>query len=164
MGKQRSKNRSRVGVESIAMHLRRLRLASYSDYLASEHWRQFRAEYYHSATCQNIKARFGEYRCEFCFTCGPLNLHHMTYERLGKELPSDVVLVCSSCHLAIHDYYNSTRATLFEATHFVQQSKPANSTSPRSTNYFQTPENKALTDYYYHSNLIGHENKTTSLL
>jgi len=27
-----------------------------------------------------------------------LSLHHLTYERLGKELESDVVLLCEACH------------------------------------------------------------------
>jgi hypothetical protein len=29
-------------------------------------------------------------------------VHHCTYERLGEELPQDVVTVCDSCHVKIH--------------------------------------------------------------
>ena len=45
------------------------------------------------------------FRCERCgaefapSVQTPLQLHHLTYERLGHELDSDLVLVCPSCHL-----------------------------------------------------------------
>lgn len=41
------------------------------------------------------------FRCEQCGEGGTertLQLHHKTYERLGQELPEDVVLLCSACH------------------------------------------------------------------
>ena len=29
-----------------------------------------------------------------------LELHHKTYKRLGRELPKDLLLLCSACHPA----------------------------------------------------------------
>jgi len=37
-----------------------------------------------------------------CQECGmrdaPLEVHHLTYERLGNERPTDLVVVCRECH------------------------------------------------------------------
>ena len=44
-------------------------------------------------------------RADSCFCCGSasrLALHHLTYDRLGEEIPEDVVTVCGSCHGKIH--------------------------------------------------------------
>ena len=41
-------------------------------------------------------------RCEQCNMVKPLDGHHLTYERLGYELPKDVVLLCRNCHVKIH--------------------------------------------------------------
>ena len=62
---------------------------SYSQYLRSKHWKAFRAEN----------------KGDSCFCCGSdsrLTLHHLTYDRLGAELPSDVETICSPCHTEIH--------------------------------------------------------------
>jgi choline dehydrogenase-like flavoprotein len=37
-------------------------------------------------------------RCEGCGTTHSLELHHKTYERLSRELLSDLELLCKSCH------------------------------------------------------------------
>jgi hypothetical protein len=39
--------------------------------------------------------------CEDCGKSGKgiaLDLHHLTYERFGRELPEDVLLICRECH------------------------------------------------------------------
>ena len=39
------------------------------------------------------------HRCAHCGTGdGPLQLHHRTYERLGRELDRDLVVLCLPCH------------------------------------------------------------------
>lgn len=48
-----------------------------------------------------------------CHTCGAtkrLEVHHLTYERLGEELMSDLMVLCFGCHKAEHSGYkvNST--------------------------------------------------------
>ncbi len=37
-------------------------------------------------------------RCQVCNKTGNLNAHHRTYERLGKELPEDITVLCRDCH------------------------------------------------------------------
>lgn len=70
---------------------------SYQDYLNSEHWKFF------SAAIRRPR----------CFGCGKendLQVHHTTYERLGSELPTDVVTLCGACHTRVHDLVkNGTR-------------------------------------------------------
>lgn len=48
--------------------------------------------------------RYRGYRCERCGAAPfrGLQLHHRTYERLGRELPADVELLCKPCHLREH--------------------------------------------------------------
>jgi 5-methylcytosine-specific restriction endonuclease McrA len=64
----------------------------YLEYLQSPEWR---------ARAEAAKARFG-YRCGLCNVNGPLETHHRTYERVGNELPEDLVPLCADCHGAYH--------------------------------------------------------------
>jgi hypothetical protein len=67
----------------------------YAEYLRSPHWRTIRAE----------ALRRAEHRCQApdCpGTSGRLHVHHLTYERLGKELPDDLQVLCSDCHRYEH--------------------------------------------------------------
>jgi 5-methylcytosine-specific restriction endonuclease McrA len=41
-------------------------------------------------------------RCQRCGACGSLDVHHLTYARLGRERPGDLVAVCAPCHGALH--------------------------------------------------------------
>jgi 5-methylcytosine-specific restriction endonuclease McrA len=44
-------------------------------------------------------------RCEVCGDSGAdvgIRVHHLTYERFGAELDSDLLVVCRSCHSRIH--------------------------------------------------------------
>ena len=65
----------------------------YDDALASAHWRKL----------HKIAEKRSNRRCEKCGRCTEnalfvLSLHHVTYERLGAELPEDVLLLCPRCH------------------------------------------------------------------
>ena len=60
----------------------------YLTYLDSAEWRERRREI--------IEARGRE--CEYCGETEGLELHHLTYERLGEELDEDLVLLCEACH------------------------------------------------------------------
>jgi 5-methylcytosine-specific restriction endonuclease McrA len=42
------------------------------------------------------------YQCERCSSTRHLELHHKTYERLKRERPEDVELLCRICHLREH--------------------------------------------------------------
>ncbi len=41
-------------------------------------------------------------RCQVCYSDSELHAHHRTYERLGKELASDLVALCARCHGIFH--------------------------------------------------------------
>lgn len=64
----------------------------YYAYIRSPEWR---------AKADAAKAR-AEWRCQLCYSTGPLDAHHRTYERLGNELPSDITVLCSECHKRHH--------------------------------------------------------------
>lgn len=65
---------------------------TYKKYLNSFHWKRLRLR----------KLIDVEFRCEICGADNGLNIHHLTYENIGKEFLSDLMVLCSSCHRAIH--------------------------------------------------------------
>lgn len=63
----------------------------YQDYIRSPQWRR---------QTKAAKARAG-YRCERCgrsHLSARLAVHHLTYERLGRERPEDLQVLCFECH------------------------------------------------------------------
>lgn len=67
----------------------------YKDYLKSEHWKQVR---------KWCLEKCG-YKCGFCkkeFHPSNLQVHHWTYENLGKELERDLIVLCNRCHEKVH--------------------------------------------------------------
>jgi 5-methylcytosine-specific restriction endonuclease McrA len=67
----------------------------------SSHWRQLRADAYRRAggCCERCGVR-GVAR--FHGRASVLDLHHLTYARLGHERLSDVELICHGCHQLEH--------------------------------------------------------------
>jgi 5-methylcytosine-specific restriction endonuclease McrA len=66
-----------------------------------DNWREIYNARIKSAQWKNMKRdliRMRSQKCEKCGSCTSLQLHHKTYERLGKELMSDLELLCFSCH------------------------------------------------------------------
>lgn len=63
-------------------------------YLQSPYWRHYRSAWWQ--THPNAA----------CARCGrrnrPMDLHHLTYRRLGHEQPGDVVPLHRACHQAVH--------------------------------------------------------------
>ena len=70
-----------------------LRALPYPDYLQTTHWQAQRAA---------ALERAG-HRCQVCNGAEHLDTHHRTYERLGRELPSDLTVLCRACHARFHD-------------------------------------------------------------
>ena len=66
---------------------------NYAEYLESPWWRARKAAI----------VRYRGERCERCGSTDSLELHHRTYERLGRERPEDVELLCHRCHKLEHD-------------------------------------------------------------
>lgn len=67
---------------------------SYREYLKSPAW--FRK-------AQEAKKKANN----TCQLCGKrtvwLDVHHLTYERLGHEIPTDLIAVCRACHDEVHN-------------------------------------------------------------
>lgn len=69
-----------------------LRNMPYADFLATDYWRDTRGKALAAA----------EFRCQVCFSDGPLDVHHRTYERRGCEKLSDLTVLCRFCHDLFH--------------------------------------------------------------
>lgn len=83
----------------------------YTAYIASPAWKQLRNEMVESTYISDGEAgrdgwdlARGRYRCQNDPDCGwnfhnhELEVHHLHYDTLGHESPSDLVVVCKSCH------------------------------------------------------------------
>jgi hypothetical protein len=71
----------------------------YRTYLESDAWKRRRS----------VALSEAGHRCQVCNREGQLDVHHRTYERLGNELPQDLVVLCRECHQLFHS--NRTRGT-----------------------------------------------------
>ena len=83
----------------------------YSDYLNTPHWQ---------ATRRRKLDTVGN-QCEKCGRPGMVDVHHLTYERVGKERMSDLQVLCPLCHVKAHgneptleDYERCTELTFDE--------------------------------------------------
>lgn len=68
----------------------------YETHLRSEDWLERR---------EAAKARCG-WRCQLCGVTGDemtLHVHHNTYRRFGRELETDLCVLCEECHGTFHD-------------------------------------------------------------
>lgn len=75
---------------------------NYKEYLNSPEWKQFRLE-------QLQKAKF---KCVVCADNGLLNVHHRTYDVLGRESSSDCAVLCPQCHAKHHDKFIGNNSLL----------------------------------------------------
>ena len=66
----------------------------YKEYVTSDAWQKSERR----LNC--IKA--ARNKCQMCGAMFGLEVHHITYTNLGKELPQDLVLLCISCHEYTH--------------------------------------------------------------
>jgi 5-methylcytosine-specific restriction endonuclease McrA len=64
----------------------------YEAYLASPEWRALRRR----------AIRRDEGRCVKCGSKMPLQVHHLTYARMGHEQLDDLVTLCKACHELTH--------------------------------------------------------------
>lgn len=74
------------------LRLQELGFASYAEYLDSPHWRKLRVRFAASDQPQDC----------MCGETERLQLHHMTYERVGAEELSDLMWLCKTCHAMVH--------------------------------------------------------------
>jgi hypothetical protein len=84
------------------------RRAAYCNYMASEQWFDLRERW-----AADWAARRGaEPRCLICDLEWALcvDLHHRTYDRLGRETDRDLIPLCRTCHGALHRTLESDRS------------------------------------------------------
>jgi len=69
----------------------------YKMYIKSDAWRK---------KAQQCRTYAG-FRCQLCNSGpsknNPLEAHHRTYERLGKERAKDLICLCRECHTLFHN-------------------------------------------------------------
>lgn len=81
------------GTDEIKRHAQAVRRRwQYRRYLRSGAWQALRKQ---------VLRRAG-WRCEDCSKRGPLDVHHLTYERFGHERLSDLTALCRECHTQRH--------------------------------------------------------------
>lgn len=75
---------------------------TYSEYLKSSLWQASRKRYHENGGRKS------------CLVCGKrrYHLHHLTYTRLGRELPGDLVPLCPSCHERVHRFHRNNSTNL----------------------------------------------------
>jgi 5-methylcytosine-specific restriction endonuclease McrA len=61
---------------------------TYDEYLQSPEWQERRQR----------KLRKAGFKCQLCSGKGALDIHHNTYERLGVERETDLIVLCRECH------------------------------------------------------------------
>ena len=67
---------------------------NYKQYLETSHWQDVRKD----------KLKEAKYRCQLCGnTNTELHVHHNTYERIGNEEMSDLIVLCEDCHKKFHN-------------------------------------------------------------
>lgn len=95
---QKLKNKRKLNKEN--------KIQSYKSYIVSDEWKKKRLSFIkkYKNKCQCCKQEYLD---------KDLSLHHHTYERVWKELDTDLVLVCVKCHSDIH-YNNWKKVRLIE--------------------------------------------------
>lgn len=66
---------------------------AYRQYLTTPAWREKRWKVMQRAN----------YTCEGCGTERATQVHHLTYERVSREMLFDLVAICDECHDSIHE-------------------------------------------------------------
>ena len=80
----------------------------YASYITSKKWQARRVSFFHTR---------GRRDCQACGATDDVQVHHRTYERLGRELDSDMTALCQRCHDAVHRLHRfDGTLTLAEAT------------------------------------------------
>jgi len=65
----------------------------YEEYLQTPHWQELRKKIFERS--HGI--------CEKCKQVKMVDVHHLSYERIGKENLEDLLAVCEDCHNQFHD-------------------------------------------------------------
>ena len=71
----------------------------YKEYLNSGEWKHLKG----------LKLKQVNHTCQGCLESGRvLEVHHLTYERIGMELLTDLTVYCTECHKKAHTISDKT--------------------------------------------------------
>lgn len=82
---------------------------SYDRYIESAEWKAFRQRYFKKMPKT----------CLACEGQSRITLHHITYDRFGREKLTDVVPLCFDCHEKLHRHH--TKSNRSPLNHFRSQ-------------------------------------------
>ena len=75
-------------------------MKNYEKYIRSAKWKKVRA----------YRMKYDEFECQSplpmyqdCLESERLEVHHLTYDNLGRELLGDIVTLCQNCHDRVED-------------------------------------------------------------
>ena len=74
------------------MTIAELQQIPYSEYLKTEWWQKIR----------KWVLIFWGHKCAVCNSSQDVEVHHRTYERRGRELITDCLVLCKDCHKTVH--------------------------------------------------------------
>lgn len=83
----------------------------YAETMHSEQWRRRRA--------RAIRRAGG--KCQRCGSTERLEAHHLTYVRLGREKPADLIVLCHACHQAEHSPHPDAGASFGRLVRAIRQ-------------------------------------------
>lgn len=89
----------------------------YQDYMDSRAWAQRKIVYWQAH----------DRRCRRCANDVAVQLHHLSYERMGREPDEDLMPLCQRCHSLAHQHHREVGGSLRAATEYVV--KPATTTA-----------------------------------
>lgn len=76
-------------------------MSDYEAYLKSPHWMEVRKK----------RLEKDEYKCAVCGNGGKLDVHHISYKRLGMEdISTDLITLCHPCHAMLHRIREQAKA------------------------------------------------------
>lgn len=96
--------------EDIKNGLVRLRMKTLDEYRRSNLWQERRRSH--------GSHKIGK-RCYYCCRSDrktKLDLHHLTYVNLGRELPHELIWLCKGCHGEVYSIIEKTGVDILEAT------------------------------------------------
>ncbi len=71
----------------------------------SQAWRDQYNRYLSTSEWQVVRGRIlnrDNYTCQVCLSRPAGEVHHLSYDRVGQELDSDLTSVCKECHRELH--------------------------------------------------------------
>jgi 5-methylcytosine-specific restriction endonuclease McrA len=109
--KKKIKNRHSKRRQKHFKKAKPLQAKDYNSYISSKKWAKRRRRYY--ACNPNT--------CKVCGSREEITLHHLTYERLGKELDADLMPLCWKHHQSFHDLIGGSKKNMVvETEQFLQ--------------------------------------------